>query len=262
LRWAGSKQRLLRQLVPLLPTTYNTYYEPFLGAGSLFFLLQPLEAQLGDACTELVDTYQAVESDADGILGHLNDFNLLDKELYYAVRAARSTDPIRRAAEFIYLNRAGWNGLYRVNSRGEFNVPYGAPKTSTIVDSVNLSSCATLLARAGIRLFQSDFAVTLSTCAEGDFAFLDPPYVTGHDNNGFIDYNERLFSWSDQVRLASVAKKLAAKGVDVMVTNANHQGVLDLYDGFEAVPISRSSTLAGDKAARRSVTESVLRSYS
>jgi DNA adenine methylase len=226
LRWAGSKQRLLRQIVPLLPPSYGRYFEPFLGAGSLFFLLRPKSAVLSDACSELIATFKAVARDVESVLSSLGAFDPLDKRQYYRVRGSRSNDSIERAAEFIYLNRAGWNGLYRVNSRGEFNVPYGAPKTSAIVDPDHLRSCSMLLRRKRISIQSADFDVSLAKCKPGDFAFLDPPYVTGHNNNGFIDYNERLFSWSDQVRLAKTAGALADRGVNVMVTNANHHGVL------------------------------------
>jgi DNA adenine methylase len=227
----------------------------------LFFLLRPSEATLSDACSDLIDTYKAIKSDPDGVVRHLKRFDALDEGRYYAVRDTRSSRPLERAAEFIFLNRAAWNGLYRVNSRGEFNVPYGAPATSVVVDEANLQSCATSLRRRSVAVRRGDFAAVLRDCRAGDFVFLDPPYVTGHDNNGFIDYNERLFSWADQVRLAEVARELAAKGVSVIVTNANHDGVLALYDGFHITAIKRSSTLAGDKTARRTVSETVIRSF-
>lgn len=262
LRWAGSKQRLLRQLVPLLPASFGRYYEPFLGGGSLFFLLKPKSAVLSDTCSDLIATYKAVADDVERVLSGLAGLDPLDREQYYRVRSARAPDRHERAAEFIYLNRAGWNGLYRVNSRGEYNVPYGAPKTSAIVDGAHLRECAKVLRRAKVRIEAADFDRALSTCETGDFVFLDPPYVTGHNNNGFIDYNERLFSWADQVRLAQTAVALAKRGVKVMVTNANHQGVIDLYPAFEPIEIERSSTLAGDRSARGLVTETVLRSFS
>ncbi|MCZ7589941.1 MAG: Dam family site-specific DNA-(adenine-N6)-methyltransferase [Gaiella sp.] len=261
LRWAGSKQRVLRQLVPHLPASFDRYFEPFLGAGSLFFLLRPTRVVLADACVELVETYRAVASDPNAVLDWLSGLNPLDKDLYYRVRARRSEDPVRRAAEFIFLNRAGWNGLYRVNSRGEFNVPYGAPKTANLIDSTNLLECSRLLAQRHMTITAGDFERVVEDCEPGDFVFFDPPYVTSHNNNGFIDYNERLFSWKDQIRLAEVVRHLAAKNVNVLVTNANHKGVLDLYADFVTSPISRASTLAGSRAARRPVTETVIRTY-
>jgi DNA adenine methylase len=261
LRWAGSKQRLLSQIVPLLPPAFNRYFEPFIGSGSLFFLLRPKRAILGDACEELICTYKAVRDDSPTVLRHLRRFNALDKKLYYRVRANRSQEPSRRAAEFIFLNRAGWNGLYRVNSRGEFNVPYGAPKTANLIDPDNLVRCSSLLRRRQVKLRTGDFEAALDGCQPGDFVFLDPPYVTSHNNNGFIDYNERLFSWADQVRLAEVARSLADRGAYVIVANAHHDPVLALYRDFFVTPVVRSSTLAGAASARRRVTESLICSF-
>jgi DNA adenine methylase len=117
------------------------------------------------------------------------------KEAFYRIRAQRSSDPLRRAAEFLYLNKTCWNGLYRVNSQGEFNVPYGAPKTDFIVDPSNLRACCNALGGAGIELLCADFEEALAETQAGDLVFLDPPYVTRHNDNGFVDYNETLFSW-------------------------------------------------------------------
>ena len=259
LRWAGSKQRLLRQIAPLLPASFNRYYEPFLGGGSLFFCLAPRVATLSDAASELVATYRTVAWRTEEVLKHLAVLDPLDKTQYYRVRAHRSKSASQRAAQFIYLNRAGWNGLYRVNSNGDFNVPYGAPKTSNLVDPTNLRACAKCLRRSQVSLACGDFSAVLKDCAEGDLVFLDPPYVTGHNNNGFIDYNESIFSWSDQERLAETARALAVRGVHVLVTNAHHDAVLELYPDFEIHLLKRASTLAASVDSRREVREVLLR---
>ena len=258
LRWAGSKQRLLRSIAPILPARYGTYYEPFLGSASLFFLLQPKRAVLGDSCRDLMETYRAVRDGAAHVLRFLSPLNPLSKAQYYDVRQNRSSGRFKRAAEFIFLNRAGWNGLYRVNSRGEFNVPYGAPSSKLLIDDTNLRACSRLLRARTIRLARQDFAETLDGAERGDLVFLDPPYVTGHNNNGFVDYNESLFSWDDQLRLAQVARRLSARGVRVVVTNAHHEPVLALYPQFNIRPIDRLSTLAGDTSRRRGVREALI----
>ena len=263
LRWAGSKQRLLPQLVPLLPPYYANYFEPFLGSASLFFVLRPPKAVLGDSSKELIETYKAVRDGSEYVRRYLTPLNPEDKPMYYRIRSARAAGRFKRAAEFIYLNRSGWNGLYRVNSRGEFNVPYGAPKTSNLVAPGLLDSCSHYLQESsGVVLLTDDFEATLSGCGAGDLVFLDPPYVTGHNNNGFVDYNQRLFSWEDQVRLARVAQALSSRGCHVLVTNAYHDAVIALYPSFDVTPLDRSSTLAGTPSRRRQVREVVLRSYS
>jgi DNA adenine methylase len=165
---------------------------------------------------------------------------------------------MKRAAEFIYLNRGCFNGLYRVNSRGDFNVPYGRPRTTNIIDFKNLRVCSAALRANGVQVRKSDFERAIVKAKAGDLVYFDPPYVTGHNNNGFLDYNEKLFSWPDQQRLAKVAKDLKSRKVNVIVSNANHDGVIELFRGFKWKTISRSSTLAADSEYRGPVSEVVL----
>jgi DNA adenine methylase len=256
LRWAGSKRALLSHIVDVLPRRYATYREPFLGSGSLFFLLQPTRAVLSDSCLELIQTFNAVRDGAESILRHLAPLKR-DKEQYYAIRSNLSLDPLERAAQFIYLNKMCWNGLYRVNSRGQFNVPYGAPKTDFTVDAPNLLACSSALKGDSIQIICADFAAAIAEAREGDLVFLDPPYVTRHNNNGFIDYNETLFSWRDQIRLATQARRLAEVGANVIVTNALHCDVRDLYSDFKVRSIDRASTLASASTKRGRVQEAV-----
>jgi DNA adenine methylase len=174
------------------------------------------------------------------------------------VREARSEERFQRAAQFIFLNKCCWNGLYRVNSAGKFNVPYGRPRSDAIVDPANLVACSQALGHLGVELRVSDFAEALAEAEPGDLVYLDPPYVTGHNNNGFVDYNEVLFRWTDQVRLAEVARELAHVGVHVIVSNADHDAVLDLYRGFRKHVVERVSTLASNSTRRGRVSEVVL----
>jgi DNA adenine methylase len=180
-----------------------------------------------------------------------------DREFFYRLRANRSNDRFARAAEFIYLNKTCWNGLYRVNSGGMFNVPYGAPKSDMIVDGANVKACSRLLACTEIKLEAVDFRAVINRAGPGDLVFLDPPYVTAHNNNGFIDYNETLFSWQDQVAAAQAARDAVDRGASVIVTNAHHKDVIDLYDGFSIRALGRSSTIAASSARRTKTQEAV-----
>lgn len=257
IRWAGSKRSLLSQFVDLLPKTYHTYREPFLGSGSLFFLLQPKSAVLSDSCAELIHTYEAVRDHPTRLLRYIEPLKP-DKKAFYAMRANRSQAWVKRSAEFIYLNKTCWNGLYRVNGNGEFNVPYGAPKTTTIINPENVRACSTALNAPGVELAIGDFETAIVDVTPGDLVFLDPPYVTGHNNNGFVDYNELLFSWEDQERAARVAMMAADAGAHVIVTNAFHQDVISLYEGFKIRSLKRHSTLASAAGARKPVKEAIL----
>lgn len=256
LRWAGSKRLLLPQLVNALPESFGSYYEPFLGSGALYFLLRPKKAVLNDTCRELVDTFGAVRRDVDKVIRSLRPLKP-NRDMFYQIRSNRSRNAYTRAAEFIYLNKTCWNGLYRVNSKGQFNVPYGRPKTDAIVDEANIRSCSKLLRRADVQLQSGDFAVSVASAGEGDLVFLDPPYVTRHNDNGFVDYNERLFGWDDQIRLAKTARDLVKRGAHVLVANAYHRDLLDLYTGFSISKLNRASTLASNSSKRGRVTEAL-----
>lgn len=257
IRWAGSKQRLLTQLVEHLPSGYARYYEPFFGAGSMFFMLQPERATLNDFCLPLVDMYRTVQEDAEGVLEALAPMDVLDEVFFYSMRKKSPENAIDQASRFIYLNRAAWNGLYRVNKRGEFNVPYGRPKSSTIIDPANLLAASSLLARPDISITHGDFSASLATAGRDDLVFLDPPYASSKKRDGFIDYNEKLFTWDDQVRLAETAEALRVKGAHVIVTNAYNTAIQDLYPNFRHHGLIRRSSLASDVSRRGPVAESV-----
>ena len=257
LKWAGSKRMLLRHLIPHLPRRFGRYFEPFLGGGSLFFLLRPKQARLGDACAELINTYQAVRDNPASVLRYLSPLDK-DKATFYRVRKNRSAGRFKRAAEFIYLNKTCWNGLYRVNSKGGFNVPYGIPSAGPLADSPNLRACSDALDSPEVELSVGDFEASAKRAAPGDLVFFDPPYVTGHRNNGFVDYNEVLFSWDDQLRLAELAQWLAKRGCFVMITNADHEMISGLYDNFQHVRVSRRSTISSKADGRGYATELIL----
>ena len=254
LRWAGSKRTHLPRLVNLIPDSYGTYWEPFLGGGSLFFLLQPMQAVLSDLCKPLISTYKAIRNNPKEVIAILDTLQV-NRDTFYDVRSRSSRNPIEHAAHFIYLNKTCWNGLYRVNSSGRFNVPFGRPKSQGTFDADNILACSKLLRRCQVSIRNGDFKEHLAGVNSGDLVFLDPPYVTGHSNNGFIDYNERLFSWSDQERLAHTAQVLANRGATVIVTNAHHDEIHRLYQGFTSVILERKSTLASDMSKRGMVKE-------
>ncbi len=259
LRWAGSKRSHLEHLVQALPESFNTYFEPFLGGGSLFFLLRPTRAVLADSCSPLIDTYKSVRDGPRAVADWYSTYSVMDEVQYYQVRnEPPPSNRFERAARFLFLNRACWNGLYRVNSKGKFNVPYGKPYSESPLDLDNLVSCSSLLKRPGIAVSAGDFEPTLRLAKEGDLVFLDPPYVTQHNNNGFVDYNQRLFSWADQIRLAKEAERLRLKGVSVIMTNAAHYDILALYPEFNHFQFVRSSTLASNSAKRGRVNEAVI----
>jgi DNA adenine methylase len=255
LRWAGGKQWLSATITSLVSFTYHCYFEPFLGGGSVFFNLRPRKSVLGDLNPSLVTTYKAVRDDPLEVLHWLSKWRN-DKGIFYALRAARFSNVAKCAAQFIYLNKTCWNGLYRVNRQGRFNVPFGNNVNRQTHDRAAILSASALLKNA--HLETGDFESLLTSARESDLVYLDPPYTVLHSQNGFRRYNETLFSWQDQQRLAIVARRLTSAGCYVIVSNAPHPEILDLYAGFLPFIVKRPSSLASNPRFRRQVQECIL----
>ena len=258
LRWAGGKQWLANKLRLMLPDSIGTYYEPFIGGGSLFFAALPKAAVLSDLNVQLMETYEALKSEPNEIISVLKQWTN-DETTYYRVRGEVFADTIVRAAQFIYLNRTCWNGLYRVNSSGRFNVPFGNHGRQ-IFDTSHLLKVAAALKDATLR--NGDFGDVVQNAKSGDFIYFDPPYVTDCGEARFKQYTKHRFSWHDQKRLGDTAVELANRGCSVLVSNANYEPISSLYPGFYRMVLSRYSILAADASARRVTNELVLCSNS
>lgn len=258
LKWAGGKRWFVRHHSAFIPGQFNRYFEPFLGGGAVFFSLQPQRATLADVNRELVETYQAIRDDWKLVWRYLCDHQRRhSKQYYYERRAAgEPRSPYARAARFIYLNRACWNGLYRVNKRGQFNVPIGT-KQSIVFPTDDFGSVAAALAHATLQT--CDFEELIDQAREGDFVFADPPYTINHNTNGFLKYNENIFSWRDQIRLKAALQRAGKRGARVVMTNADHASLRDLYSGLGSISsVPRHSVLAGAAEYRRASTELVI----
>ena len=262
-KWAGGKTQLLPHLLARLPARIETYFEPFLGGGALFFALASehprrfRHACLSDANEELVMTYVAIRDDLDAILACLEGHSKRHSEKhYYAVREAGVLQghPPATAARFIYLNKAGFNGLYRVNRKGEFNVPWGK-HASYAVDVENLTACSRAL--QDVDLFVHDVTAANAVVRKlarkpgaGDFLYADPPYVPVSKTADFTSYTKDGFSWQDQKKLVDIARHLATKGVRVLLSNADTTRVRRLYRGgdftIERVEARRNINSKGD----------------
>ncbi len=252
LKWPGGKRDLLAKILPLVPKEYGTYYEPFLGGGALYFALQPKQAILSDANLDLIECYKVIRDDPDAVIRKLGQFKN-DKSAYLQVRASAPTSSVGRAARFVYLTTLAFNGIYRVNLRGEFNVPYGWKKHLDVVQENRILAVSRAL--AGRALKCTDFEDAVKDAQEGDFIYLDPPYTVAHENNGFLRYNAKVFSWADQARLAETARALAARGCMVVITNACHSSIRTLYTGLRQIIVSRPSRIAASAEHRRAVNE-------
>lgn len=254
LKWAGGKRWLCQRFPHLFPDSFDRYVEPFVGSGAVFFHLQPTNALLSDANHDLITTYKAIRRSWRKVLAALETHALLhNDEYYYLVRSMTPSDDISIAARFLYLNRTCWNGLYRVNTRGIFNVPRGTKDTVLLPDD-NFSATRKLL--SGKTLYSHDFEKTINQSGSGDFVFVDPPYTVAHNLNGFVKYNDKIFTWNDQIRLQKSLIRAADRGAKILVTNADHPSIRELYEGIgQHLPLDRATVISGDRSGRRATTE-------
>lgn len=260
LKWAGGKRWFAARHMDLLPQRFERFVEPFLGSGAMFFALQPKNAIVSDLNAELVDCYLAIRDNPTAISEGLKIHQLKhSKDHYYSVRSAVPRDMVERAVRFLYLNRTCWNGLYRVNQKNEFNVPIGT-KSSVVLASDDFQAVSSVLKSA--KITNSDFEQTLAEAGPDDFVFVDPPYTVKHNLNGFLKYNNKIFSWSDQVRLRDAVQDAASRGAKVLVTNANHTSIQELYAGVGRTDaVSRASVLAASSKHRSATSELVIRTW-
>ncbi|PWK70527.1 Dam family site-specific DNA-(adenine-N6)-methyltransferase [Aminobacter sp. AP02] len=254
LRWAGGKSWLVRRIEEIFGNmTFARYHEPFLGGGSFFFASAThTVSYLSDKNDALIETYQSIKDDCESVIERMLVYeNSADD--YYRIRASHPSDRFERAAQFIYLNQTSFNGIYRVNLKGVYNVPYGN-RTKNFLDEDALRSASSGLALATLR--SRDFADTIDDVKAGDLVFIDPPYTVSHNNNGFIKYNKSLFSLDDQFRLAEYIQNIRDLGATYILTNAAHHKIKEIFDvGDRHIEVSRASLIGGKKAQRGSVSE-------
>jgi len=260
LKWAGGKTKLLPELRKRVPASYGTYYEPFLGGGSLFFDLAPTRARLSDVNSELTCAYHMVRDQVEDLIRILHnlelDYRKHKSEFYYKMRAIPpiTLKPIERAARMIFLNKTCFNGLYRVNKLGKFNTPEGKFKTFPLIcDENNLRLCSGALGAADIVC--DDFRDALLSPQSGDFVYLDPPYVPVSDTASFVGYAKGGFGPKDQKDLVEEAKRLKDRGILVCLSNSGTEKVAELYKDFEIKTVEMRRNINSRADKRENVNE-------
>lgn len=257
LKWPGGKRWLIEKYPELLPATLKgRYIEPCVGGGAMFFRLQPADAVLSDLCDDLIAVYRAIRNQPSDVLSLLrNHAHAHSVDYYYRVRNECPINLAPRAARLLYLNKTCFNGIYRVNRQGKFNVPIGSRSCDVAPKEIMIASQAL----KGALIKRADFASVLDDAQKGDFAFVDPPYTVSHNSNGFVKYNDVLFSWNDQKRLHDCLQRARSRGVRILLTNANHQSIRDLYKrGFTQTVVSRFSSVAASTEKRTRFDELVI----
>lgn len=258
LKWAGGKRWLTAGYSGLFPKNFGCYFEPFLGGGAAYFSLRPSSAFLSDINAELIDCYIAVREDWQIVQELLAEHHKKhSKEHYYEIRQNKPVNLVEKAARFIYLNRTCWNALYRVNRKGEFNVPIGT-KTNVLLGSDDFEGVSKLL--HGATITSEDFEEIIDQAKAGDLIFADPPYTVKHNFNGFVKYNEQMFRWEDQERLSRCLIRASKRGCLIVSTNAHHPSIIELYENdFSLTPVIRSSVIAADSSNRGRYEELVIK---
>lgn len=227
-KWAGGKRQLLPEIWKYVPKSFGRYFEPFVGGGAVFFELQPGDSVLSDSNERLIKTYRAIRDDVDGVIALLSKCPY--EESFYKEMLALNVDSfndVRTASWFIYTNKAGYNGLYRVNKSGKFNVPFGNLKNPTICDESNLRACSDAL--RGVELRHADFADVLKKAKRNDFVYIDPPYIPLNDTSSFTAYQPGGFDMGEQMRLCMVIEDLVDRGVHVLVSGSSAEATRELY---------------------------------
>ncbi len=253
IKWAGGKRQMLGQYAPYFPLDYRDYHEPFLGGGAVYFFLSPAKAFLSDINEELIIMYRVLQTSVRELINDLHS-HLNDREYYYNLRAMdpAGLNEVQRASRLIFLNKTCYNGLYRVNRKNQFNVPFGSYAKPRIVDEEVL--LAAHYALQGATLEQKDFQVVLDRSRSGDFVYFDPPYVPLSRTANFTDYTNGSFDSREQARLADTFHELTQKGCLVMLSNSDTPLIRDLYGkylkGFVVVQGVRCVNSRGDRRGR------------
>jgi len=258
LRWAGGKTWFTNHIDNFLPQAINNYFEPFLGGGAIFFYLKSKnlikgKCYLSDTNEELINTYNILKNKPEELIEILKKQNNTEKE-YYKIREFQSDDKIERAARFLFLNKTSFNGIYRVNSQGAYNVPYGYRQIKQMYDYDNLLQISNLLTNCYFSV--KDFKKIAEKICTSDLVFIDPPYTVAHENNGFIQYNQSLFSWDNQKELAKLLIEIENKKAYYIMTNASHKSIEELYrDSGQRYTLTRASSIGGIGATRTKYKE-------
>ena len=268
-KWAGGKTQLIDQFIPLFPKKFNRYLEPFVGSGAVFFYIiqtfKPSESIISDINEELMNAYQVVKENVDELIIELKkhkQLHVAEGKPYYLSK--RSTHPndlpaIERAARFIYLNKTCFNGLYRVNSKGQFNVPMGKYTNPDIIQEDKLKLISKLIKNTTIKTMSFEKVVDMAQ--KGDFLYLDPPYYPIQKGRSFTTYTKDNFLEKEQEALAEVFRKLNKKGCLVMESNSETDFIKGLYKDFNITVVKAKRMINSDSTKRGEINEFVIRNY-
>lgn len=263
-KWAGGKTQLLEQLKARMPAEYNTYFEPMVGGGALFFAVQPEQAMIVDANEDLIRLYKVVQNNAEELIEDLQRHeNTLEyyKDLRVEDRMPSYADwsDVQKASRTLFLNRTCFNGLFRVNKSGQFNVPFGKYRNPYIPTAEHLRACSAALQNCSIA--HNSFTYIDGPAQEGDFVYFDPPYLPRSITSSFTQYTKWEFPFDSHVALRDFCRTLDERGVKFMLSNVHNAVALRLYEGWNIDVVSARRAIAAKAASREPVEEIIVRNY-
>lgn len=267
IKWAGGKSQLLEQYEAFIPAKFNNYFESFVGGGAVFFHLfnsgylnSTKNIVLTDLNDDLINCYQVIKGNVDQLISILTNSEFLNREdIYYKIRAVNQEGQVERAARTIYLNKTCFNGLYRVNSKGKFNVPFGKYKNPLLCDRKNLR--AVNIALRKVEIISDDFESCLKFAGKGDFTYLDPPYQPLSKTANFTAYTINSFNEKEQIRLHRLFRKLDSKRCKVMLSNSDTPFIRELYRDFRIEVVSARRAINCKAEGRGKINELVILNY-
>lgn len=266
-KWVGGKRQLLSKIIPLIKKNFSTYVEPFVGGGAVFFELQPRKAIINDLNSELINVYSVVRDFPERLISELEKHSEKNsEEYYYAIRSMDRNSEfdklsnIQKAARILYLNKTCYNGLYRVNSSGQFNSPYGRYKNPNIVNSVSIRAMSKYLKNNEIDIRQGDYREILKNLSRGAFVYFDPPYMPISTSSSFTGYTENGFNYEQQLCLKEECDKLREKGIPFLQSNSDCPEIRELYHNYN-VEIVQAKRAINSKSEKRGEINEVLIYY-
>jgi len=264
LKWAGGKRQLLSILRNYFPKNYNHYYEPFIGAGAVFFSLQSKKATINDINGELINCYQVIKTNPEELFYLCQEHKRKNsKEYFYSLRDLDRTEsfqdlpPLERAARIIYLNKTCFNGLFRVNSQGQFNVPYGDYNNPTVIDNAVLLAVSSYLNQNNVTILEGDYVQAVKRATKGAFVYFDPPYHPLSDTSSFTGYSVNGFGEAQQTRLKLLCDELDKRGCKILLSNSNAPFIRELYNDsrYEIVEVQATRAINSVGAKRGKISE-------
>lgn len=267
-KWVGGKRQLIDELKKYTPNKFNTYFEPFFGGGANLFTLQPKNAVINDLNKDLIVTYLVIKNNVDELIEKLKEHESKNTEEYFykirdldRKRTYRKLSDVDKAARLIYLNKTCYNGLFRVNSLGQFNTPYGKYKNPNIVNEQTLRAVSTYFNNNNIKILSGDFEDALTEAKEGDFVYLDPPYDPISDTSSFTGYNEGGFNKEEQERLKQVCDNLNKRKVKFLLSNSNTLFINTLYKDYDIIIVKAKRSINSNATKRGEVEEVLIKNF-